>query len=182
MAQPLQAPLPGYSPYQQDVLALMNNQFKAQTLGNISAIRRRVIKLLCPVHPRHEGFCLAVLHTLHDALFGLPTQASTEPLSHYATANAILTFTGLPALGSKAREQQVCAITHMHGVSSGPVEARSQTLSCQGFSCVLSCFASPHEQTTNWSTATSRLLPYTWNHCPFCLEPSRPVLRPLLST
>eukprot|EP00892_Ulva_mutabilis_P008480 jgi/Ulvmu1/6003/UM026_0129.1 len=108
MAQ--QAPLSAtdnYNPREEDVRALSSAHFTREALGHMPAIRRRVIKLFCPSHPQHENYCLAILHTLHDVLIGLPEEAAEQPLSHLDAANAVLQFEGLPSRGSQNREQQL---------------------------------------------------------------------------
>lgn len=103
------------SPYISDVVALMSNEYLTHSLGHIPAVRRRVLKLLCPSSPQSEALCLSILHTLHDILHGLPADqghaAVAPPQSHYDAADAILAFSGLPARGTVTKEQQVCTST-----------------------------------------------------------------------
>lgn len=100
--------------YHGDVVALRSKEYLTRALGRIPAVRRRVLKLLCPSSPQHEALCISILHTLHDALYGLPVDSDDSaepPQSHYAAADAILAFAGLPAKGTVTKEQQVCTRT-----------------------------------------------------------------------
>lgn len=106
-----------HSSLRSEVVALMATDYAPDTLGHIPAVRRRVLQLLCPSSPEHAPFCLCILHTLHDALFGVLPATDASPaaaLTHSAAADAILGFAGLPARGTVTKEQQVglwCLVT-----------------------------------------------------------------------